>query len=1606
LTVIGLAVLLLLPISARAEDRLCDPGAESCRDILINYIRNEQAAIDVGFWFMEDARYTNELINRFRAGVPIRVMIDTRASAKYPLNAERIKELADAGIPIRRASSGYNLHWKMMLFSGQNVVQFSGANYSADAWRPTTETPYENYTDEVIYFTDNAAIVNSFRTRYDDLWTNTGRFANYANVTSITRSYDQFPKDPELNFPPQESYRTRAVGRYNAEDTAIDVIMYRVADKPHADAMIAAVQRGVPVRLITEPETYRDINQMWHSWNIDRMYMAGVRIKHRAHLGQNHQKSVLLHEQRMAIFGSSNWTPWDESQYQHNLFTTQPHIYNWLVDQFERKWNNTGGVVENVDFVPQPPDPAKTPSPADATVDVGTSVTLSWYGGPWAHKYDVYLGTTTSPARIAQDLTLGPSETSTERQQYAIPTTLTEGTTYYWRVVAKTMADREASSPLWSFTTAGIAPPPPPPEESGALGAGDILLYASKATRAGSWVNLADGSAAGAVAIRNPDAGAAKVSSAQANPASYFELAFNATAGIPYRLWIRARAENDHWSNDSLFIQFSGSVNSSGSPQWRIGTTSSTELNLEDCSGCGLSGWGWQDNGWGVGVLGPLVYFATTGPQTLRIHPREDGMIIDQIMLSPEKFITTAPGALKNDTTIYPESSATSPPPPSVTVVRQPYLQQVTSTSGVVAWTTIEPGPASVRLLRSGSPTRLIAATSQLFASTTTGLGFDYYQHVAHISGLNPLTTYEYDILVRDIDANPGTDTLRTAPGSPASSVRFVAFGDSGTGSTAQQQLSARMKADTFDFALHGGDMAYGVSSGTGPGTYRTLEDWFFNIYKDWLRSRPMFPSMGNHDSNSSNDNGRPYRDAFVLPEEGGDTGYPDHAERYYSFDYGPVHVVVLDTELAFQDLARRDAQLTWLNEDLSTTARPWKIAVFHRSPYSAGGEHGSDLAVRAAFGPVFEQHNVQLVLSAHEHTYERTKPINDVTYVVTGGGGAPLYAAGTASFTAASASRHHYVRGDVNECTLKLDAVGTDGSVFDTVTLSRCTVSDTTPPTATITSPSDGATVSGTVTVTASASDDVGVVRAELFVDGLKALEDTSAPFGFSWSSTSVSNGSHTLEVRATDAAGNVGSSGTIVVQVNNGASASGEIVLYAASATVVQGGWSREADSAAAGGAKLRHPNAGAARIDPALANPVHYFEMTIEVQSGVPYHLWIRGKAQGDGWKNDSVYVQFSSGTSYTSGTTSALEVNLEDCSGCGLSGWGWQDNGYGAGVLGPHITFSSGGTKTIRVQTREDGLAIDQIVLSPSTYLTSSPGALKDDTTIVPLPDSGPPPADTENPAATMTSPGDGATVTGTVDVAVNATDDVGVTKVDLLVNGTAAASDTSAPFGFSWNTSGLSEGAYTLQARAHDAAGKTGLSTVVTVQVEHSTTPPPGGDIVLYAADVVKLSGTWVLDAQSDAAGGFAVRNPNDGAARVDTALASPTNYVEFTVNVQADVPYHLWIRGRAQGNGWKNDSVHVQFSGTTAYGIGTTSATEVNLEDCGGCGLSGWGWQDNGYGAGVLGPNITFTTSGPQTIRIQTREDGMFIDQIVLSPSRYLTTAPGALKDDTTIVQK
>jgi hypothetical protein len=181
---------------------------------------------------------------------------------------------------------------------------------------------------------------------------------------------------------------------------------------------------------------------------------------------------------------------------------------------------------------------------------------------------------------------------------------------------------------------------------------------------------------------------------------------------------------------------------------------------------------------------------------------------------------------------------------------------------------------------------------------------------------------------------------------------------------------------------------------------------------------------------------------------------------------------------------------------------------------------------------------------------------------------------------------------------------------------------------------------------------------------------------------------------------------------------------------------------------------------------------------------------------------------------------------------------------------------------------------------------------------------------------------------------------------------------------------------------------------------------PRSEIVLYASDVAQMAGNYQLVPNATTAGGVALWNRNLAAAKVATAAAAPASYAEFTFHAEAGRPYQLWIRGRAEWNDPANDAVHIQFDGTAGARIGTTQSRVVILEETALAGLAGWGWQDTGYGVGVLGLPIVFERTGVQTLRLQPREDGLLIDQIVISPERYLLVAPGSLKNDATIVAK
>lgn len=203
--------------------------------------------------------------------------------------------------------------------------------------------------------------------------------------------------------------------------------------------------------------------------------------------------------------------------------------------------------------------------------------------------------------------------------------------------------------------------------------------------------------------------------------------------------------------------------------------------------------------------------------------------------------------------------------------------------------------------------------------------------------------------------------TLPQAKGS----VRFAVIGDSGTGEKLQYETADRLRLARqqfpFDFVLMLGDNIYGSK------TPRDFARKFELPYKALLDQKVSFyASLGNHD----------------VPEEQQYKPFNMNGQRYYSFKKGNVRFFALDSNYMDPD------QLKWLTEQLQNSNDEWKIAFFHHPLYSSASAHGSSLELRGILEPLFQKYGVQVVLSGHDHVYERMVPQKGIFYFTEGSSG------------------------------------------------------------------------------------------------------------------------------------------------------------------------------------------------------------------------------------------------------------------------------------------------------------------------------------------------------------------------------------------------------------------------------------------------------------------------------------------------------------------------------------------------------------------------------------------------------------------------------------------
>jgi hypothetical protein len=284
------------------------------------------------------------------------------------------------------------------------------------------------------------------------------------------------------------------------------------------------------------------------------------------------------------------------------------------------------------------------------------------------------------------------------------------------------------------------------------------------------------------------------------------------------------------------------------------------------------------------------------------------------------------------------------------------------------------------------------------------------------LTGLQPNTRYEFD--AGGLDAGKGS--FKTAPGG-AEPYRFVVYGDTRSRHDVHRHVvEAIVKHGVPDFAIHTGDL---VSDGSDSGLWPV----FFDIERELLRHTAFFPALGNHERNS-----REFYDYFQV-------GPP-----YYSFNWGNSHFSILNSDLgnAATTTGARETfwteQTRWLEQDLQSNQKAdFRFVIAHHPPFTAVSTRQGSNKEMTALVPLFEKYKVSAGFFGHDHNYQHHLK-NGIHYIITGGGGAPLYdvAKPDPEITRKVVSIEHFVTVAVEGRTAAIEAIALDGATIEKIEL------------------------------------------------------------------------------------------------------------------------------------------------------------------------------------------------------------------------------------------------------------------------------------------------------------------------------------------------------------------------------------------------------------------------------------------------------------------------------------------------------------------------------------------------------------------------------------------
>ncbi|MGB2997632.1 MAG: metallophosphoesterase family protein [Phycisphaerae bacterium] len=361
----------------------------------------------------------------------------------------------------------------------------------------------------------------------------------------------------------------------------------------------------------------------------------------------------------------------------------------------------------------------------------------------------------------------------------------------------------------------------------------------------------------------------------------------------------------------------------------------------------------------------------------------------------------------------------------SAAITKGPYIQNPSPTAVTIQWETDEPGSPPTVFFAAEETIQHAAGHLHEKVEYRQDPGDEnspvltFYLYRARLTDLQPGTSYRYwvkDCLPGRLVIPPDPKRLTTWP-EKAERVTFIAYGDSRSHPDRHRAVAEHFNKHSPAFVLHTGDC---VANGAA---YDQWGPQFFEPLADVIDHVPVLIARGNHEGGAEN-----VLRLFDMPE----------GRTWFSFDYGPVHFVVLD--YGKED----EGVLAWLEKDLAASKTPWKIAAYHVPTFNFGG-HQSD-AARTTFLPLFEKYGVDVVLTGHSHVYERFVPLRragdpgaqPITFITTGGGGAPLYDITEHPLLAKTAKVLHYCLFTADAKTLRIQTFTPDGKVLDALTISK----------------------------------------------------------------------------------------------------------------------------------------------------------------------------------------------------------------------------------------------------------------------------------------------------------------------------------------------------------------------------------------------------------------------------------------------------------------------------------------------------------------------------------------------------------------------------------------